>query len=295
MDSLGAGSPVDSSRIAVVKAMPRHLWHRFRSWVPVVADTIFPARCYSCGRLFRRRPVAQSPAPDTEVPDGGLGAILDRFLCGTCRHLIQWIRSPLCTCCGRPFDAPHGVDHTCGDCWQNPGVFDRARAAAAYLGAFKALVCAYKYQCRVELAVPLSRILWQTLNRYWDLQQIDCMIPVPLHSRRLRQRGFNQAELMIRAWPVASRYLDRHPKPPVLWVDNLVRLRHTPPQIGLDPGQRVANMIDAFQLADPAAVRGSRVLLVDDVLTTGATVNACTRVLHRAKAASVEVLTLARA
>jgi ComF family protein len=173
--------------------------------------------------------------------------------------------------------------------------FDRARAAAVYRGVFKALICAYKYQYRVELAVPLSRVMWQTLTRYWDPRQIDGIVPVPLHNRRLRERGFNQAELMLRAWPAVCKAAGRQQPPPALWADNLVRSRYTRPQIGLDRGQRAANMLGAFQLTDPSAIRGCRVLLVDDVLTTGATVNACTRVLQKAKAASVEVLTLARA
>ena len=179
--------------------------------------------------------------------------------------------------------------------FKDPGGFVRARAAAIYLGAFKALICAYKYRYRVELAVPLSRILWQTLHRYWDPQQIDCIVPVPLHKRRLRERGFNQAELMIRAWPAVNHAPAQRPKQLEFLADNLVRDRYTPPQIGLDYRQRVANMIDAFQLSDPSVFRGRRVLLVDDVLTTGATVNACARVLLKAEAASVEVLTLARA
>jgi ComF family protein len=227
--------------------------------------------------------------------DEGRRAILADVLCGTCSHLIQWVHSPLCTCCGRPFDAPQGVDHRCGHCRESQDGFFRARSAAVYRGAFKALICAFKYQYRVELAVPLSRILWQTLCNYWDLRQIDCIVPVPLHNCRLRGRGFNQVELMIRAWTGASHSPGNHEKLPPLWADNLVRSRHTPPQTGLDRRQRKDNMSDAFHSADPSAVRGCRVLLVDDVLTTGATVNACARALHRAKAASVEVLTLARA
>ena len=275
--------------------MHRQLLHRIRSWGAEALDAIFPSRCYCCGRLFSRRPITDAANKGTGHPEEGLRAILAKFLCDTCNHLIQWIHAPLCTCCGRPFNAPQGVDHPCGDCLQEAGEFGRARAAAVYCGAFKALICAYKYQYRVELAVPLARIMWQTLTVYWDPQQIDCIVPVPLHNRRLRERGFNQAELMLRTWPAVSQAAGRNQEPPALWAENLVRSRHTQPQIGLDRGKRVVNMRDAFHLADPSAIRGCRVLLVDDVLTTGATVNACTRVLRRANAASVEVLTLARA
>lgn len=270
-------------------------FHIFRVLGTVAVDSVFPSRCCSCGRLFRRRRTTGSPDPDSDWGARGVSAGLAGFLCETCNRLIEWVHSPLCTCCGRPFHAPQGVDHRCGNCREDPGGFFRARSAAVYRGAFKDLICAYKYQYRVALAVPLARILWQTLNLYWDPPQIDCIVPVPLHHRRMRERGFNQAELMIRAWPAASHSPGRHRKQPPLRAENLVRVRYTPPQTGLDRHQRVANMIDAFQLADPSAVCGCRVLLVDDVLTTGATVNACARVLQRAGAASVEVLTLARA
>jgi DNA-directed RNA polymerase subunit N (RpoN/RPB10) len=143
--------------------MPRHLLHIFRTWGAAVIDAVFPVRCHGCGRLVGsgRRP--GHPALKTEGSDEELRAALSDFLCGTCSRLIRWIRSPLCTCCGRPFDAPQGVDHRCGICGQSPADFSRARAAAVYLGGFKALICAFKFQYRVELAVPLSRILWRTL------------------------------------------------------------------------------------------------------------------------------------
>lgn len=274
--------------------MRRQLLQAVRCWGAAALDAVFPVRCYSCGRLFRRQRIAEPSDPESVGSDEGLRGCLESFLCGTCRPLIQWIRSPLCSCCGRPFDAAMGVDHPCGSCMQESGAIDRARSAALYHGAFRDLICAYKYQYRVELAAPLSLILWQTLDRHWDLQQIDCIIPVPLHRRRLRARGFNQTELMIRAWSAASPAAVRCRRQPPVRADNLVRYRCTPPQTGLDRRQRAANMVDAFRLIDPSGISGCRVLLVDDVLTTGATVNACARVLRKAKAASVEVLTLAR-
>ena len=258
-------------------------------------DAVFPSRCCSCGRFFKLRRKTESSSPGSQGRDPEWDDDLAGSLCGVCIRLVERVGSPHCTCCGRPFDSTQGVDHRCGHCRENPADYFRARSAAVYRGAFKALVCAYKYQYRVELTVPLARILWETLNFYWDPRLIDYVIPVPLHRRRLRERGFNQAELMIRAWPAMSGAPDRQRKPPTLLTDNLVRCRYTAPQTGLDRRQRVTNLVDAFQLVDPSTVRGRRVLLVDDVLTTGATVNACARVLRRAKAASVEVLTLARA
>ncbi len=170
-----------------------------------------------------------------------------------------------------------------------------ARSAGIYSHAFKALICQYKYQYRSELAVPLSRLLWQTLHLHWDPGEFDCIIPVPLHPRRLRERGFNQADLLIRQWPELARAqgiaLDRD----TLRNRVLVRCRYTTPQTGLDHDQRISNLQRAFTLSAPGALEGCRVLLVDDVLTTGATANACARIVKKAKAASVKVLTLARA
>jgi ComF family protein len=261
----------------------------------VALDAVFPVRCSGCGRFFRRRRIAGSRIPEYPDPEKELRTILSDFLCDACGLLVEWIHSPFCTCCGRPFDAPQGVDHRCGKCRENPFDFTMARSAGTYRGAFKALICGYKYQFRVDLAVPLSRILWRILHLHWDPQTIDCIIPVPLHRRRLRERGFNQSEFMLRPWLATLRKRGRPPNWPTLSTDNLIRRRCTHPQTGLDRNQRIANLHRAFYLADPEAVRGCRVLLVDDVLTTGATVNACARALQKAQVASVEVLTLARA
>ena len=277
------------------KAKRSHGSHALGVLGAAALDAVFPVRCSGCGRFFRRRRNAGSRIPETRDSDKEPCTILSDFLCDACGPLIEWVRSPLCTCCGRPFDSPQGVDHRCGKCRENPFDFTMARSAGTYRGPFKALICAYKYQFRVDLAVPLSRILWRTLHRHWDPHTIDCIIPVPLHKRRLRERGFNQSEFMLRPWFAALSARGRLPNRPILSIGNLVRRRCTHPQTGLDRSQRIANLHRAFHLADPDAVRGCRVLLVDDVLTTGATVNACASALQKAKVASVEVLTLARA
>jgi len=261
----------------------------------ITKDAVFPTRCCGCGRLFRRLRPGKVSAHQLRGVDPGLPATLGEYLCSACTRLIEPIRSPFCTHCGRPFDSPQGVDHICGKCQQDPFDFSKARSAGVYGQALKELICLYKYQFRGELAVPLSRMLWQTLRRHWDPEQIDCIIPVPLHSRRLRERGFNQAELLIRLWPGLACAQGIHLDKSKLLVRTLVRCRYTPPQTGLERNQRAANLQNAFKLADPFAVQDRRVLLVDDVLTSGATANSCARVLKSAKAASVNVLTLARA
>jgi len=261
----------------------------------ITKDAVFPARCCGCGRLFGCQRTGKFSDQQPREVRQELPNILCGYLCGNCIRSIEPIRSPMCTRCGRPFDSPHGVDHICETCQQNPFNFSKARSAGVYGHALKELVCLYKYRFRDDLAAPLSRILWQTLRLHWDPQEIECIIPVPLHSRRLRERGFNQSQLLIRLWPGLACEQGIQFDTSILSFKALARCRYTPPQTGLDRNQRAANLRHVFTLTDRAAIQGRRVLLVDDVLTSGATANACARVLNRAKAASVDVLTLARA
>jgi ComF family protein len=261
----------------------------------IAKDAVFPTRCCGCGRLYHRQRPVKAPAEQLKGVDEEFPVTLDEYLCDRCVHLIEPIRSPFCTHCGRPFDSPEGVNHICGRCQEDPFHFSIARSAGVYSHGLKELICQYKYKFRAELAISLSRLLWQTLCQHWDPEQIDCIIPVPLHSRRMRERGFNQAELLIRQWPGLAWAQGIPFYKSKLAVRALIRCRYTPPQTGLDRNQRAANLRHAFELTDPAAVQGRRVLLVDDVLTTGATANTCARVLKGAKAVSVSVLTLARA
>ena len=267
----------------------------FKRLGAIIRDAVFPARCSSCGTLFHGGPAPQTKVADCRNPTDGFDDELAEFICPDCRRQFRQTPPPICTLCGRFFDSPHGVDHVCGRCFKEPFDFDEARSAGVYDHALKALICSYKYQGRVELAAPLARLLWHTLLRHWDLETIDGIIPVPLHGRRLRQRGFNQAELMLRRWPELARRHGLNLKKETLITGVLIRHRHTRPQTGLDRRQRAANLHRAFRLTDPGAIQGRRLLLVDDVLTTGATANACARALSRADAASVQVLTLAHA
>jgi ComF family protein len=261
----------------------------------MVKEAVYPARCVGCDRMYQPRGSAEDPGRDGASADPALDGGFSRFLCDSCMQQLVYRHGPMCTCCGRPFDSEHSVDHLCGRCRSDPFEFTMARSAGVYDRALKALICDYKYQRRPELAAPLARLLWSTLRRYWDPGLIDLMIPVPLHRRRLRERGFNQAELMLRHWPGLARAGASSLKEGQLALNVLIRHKHTPSQTGLDKRQRMANMAQAFRLTAADAVRGHRVLLVDDVFTTGATADACTRVLKRAGASVVDLLTLARA
>ncbi len=256
-------------------------------------QALFPARCCHCDRLFKLPRDATKGVQSASACS--FQALMGAFVCEACGQRFQAIQSPLCEVCGRPFDSPHSLDHLCGVCHEKPPGFQAARSLGRYDGPLRTVIHQYKYHGWVQMAVPLARLLWVLLQVHWDPIQFDYVVPVPLHPRRLRQRGFNQAGLLAQRWPalaVAQGLALDHKR---IASRLLVRIRHTAPQTGLNRPQRVTNLKQAFAVADLQAVKDKQILLVDDVLTTGATADACARVLLGAGAADVRVLTLARA
>jgi ComF family protein len=203
-------------------------------------------------------------------------------VCPECAAQITWVASPLCTCCGRVFESQDGPDRVCGDCQADPPPFTRARAAALYDGPVAQAITGFKFS---------RQLAFLPVMQYWLKQPLclelvaaaDFLAPVPLHPKRIKNRGFNQSLLLARAFPGA----------PVA-REALTRTRHTPPQVGLNPKERRDNVKGAFAVTDPARVQDKSVLLIDDLYTTGSTVKECARVLRKAGARRVEVLTVAR-
>ena len=157
------------------------------------------------------------------------------------------------------------------------------------------LLHCFKYKGKIQLARPLAMLLFITLYHYWGKEQIDRVVPVPLHLKKLRIRGFNQTALIIRACGrIAGTF---HIETPYQRVDQDVLLRDkwTEPQTGLGRKKRIANIKNAFKLNPKVDIDSQRILLVDDVYTTGATVNECAKVLLQGGASRVDVITLARA
>lgn len=243
-----------------------------------LADAIFPARCLECSRLFHRL--------GTDAEEGHGVPLADHF-CPSCRSQWTAVDSPLCTRCGLVFTSREGPDHWCGRCLNRPGAFTRARAVGIYAESLRTAIHALKFKGRTTLAGPLGRLLLAAYRQYWSAGEIDIIAPVPLHRKRFRQRGFNQAYLLIRSWGLSGET--------VVVRDLLVRNRATAPQTGLDRRQRRINIKNAFAVNRSGESTGKRVLLVDDVLTTGETVEACAAVLLKDGARRVDVLTLARA
>ncbi|MGD8266777.1 MAG: phosphoribosyltransferase family protein [Desulfobacterales bacterium] len=272
-------------------------WARWL-WQALV-ELVFPARCAAC-KCFGVLSAADTlPSSIDHGDDQAIGrydphAHLRGLLCPACLEQCQWLSSPLCTRCGIMFNSRVGGDHRCSDCLSANGYYGQARAVGVYQGALMALVHQLKYRGRVALAAPMGRMLQEAFNFYWRARRVDLVMPIPLHPRRLRRRGFNQAALLLRAW---QRVADRDPAGaacPVAVIDTLVRARRTRSQTGLNRRERQRNMRGAFAVRNRNTIRNQRVLLLDDVFTTGATVEEAARTLLAAGAAVVDVFTFAR-
>ena len=192
------------------------------------------------------------------------------------------------------FHSKSMANHLCGNCIQTPPSCRTIRAAGIYNGALKSAIHDFKYKKKEHLARPLGQLLFSSLVQYFDIRIIDCIIPVPLHHSRLKQRGFNQAHMLINHWPALFNKMD--PEQSVHTdYKTLVRKRKTMSQTGLGKKKRKQNVKGAFAVIDQSEVYGKHLLLIDDVYTTGSTSNECAKTLIAGGAASVSVLALARA
>ncbi len=195
---------------------------------------------------------------------------------------------PVCPSCGRQIGSPealsHSPDHRCLACRRTPPVFDQALAIGYFEGSLREAIHQFKYRPCRALGGPLA--LWMAKN-IRPVGGIDCVVPVPLHISRLRHRGFNQALLLAHGISEAFSLS--------LSYDNLKRVRPTRPQVELPGDERIKNVAGAFALMRPQEMKGKDIILVDDVFTTGATMNECARVLKDSGASRVTALTLARA
>ena len=212
------------------------------------------------------------------------------WICQHCWGAIPLLSAPLCAQCGQPFAAPpEGIGtttHRCGTCLLRPPPYEQARAVGLYHGVLRDAIHVMKYQGVYGLIEPLAGLLQSQFARHWGAQQVDALIPVPLHRSKLREREFDQA--LALAW-----YLGKGVDIPV-WQNRLIRQRRTISQVGLNATQRLQNVRGAFALKIPSACAGKGLLLIDDVYTTGATLQECARLLRQAGASWVGAYTLAR-
>jgi len=234
------------------------------AFIKTLGDLCFPPACLSCGVKL-------------------IG--LKLLFCPACREEIKLIQSPLCSCCGKPFPFSAGGDHICGICLKKKWRFNKARSIFQYNDTIAPIVHSFKYAGSTT-AIRTFAALKDELPHLNDFTDVDHIIPVPLHAKRLKERGFNQALLLGKA------FFPKHKNKISPYI--LERHRWTIPQTGLSGIERRKNLKDAFQVRYPEKIKRKKVVLVDDIYTTGTTVNECARTLKRSGAKEVLVLTLAQ-
>ncbi|MEO0501420.1 MAG: ComF family protein [Pseudomonadota bacterium] len=218
-------------------------------------DLVLPPRCPGC------REIVEEPAR----------------LCGACWATLGFLTDPSCARCGLPFEIEAGAEAVCGECAGTVRPYDRLRAAVRYEGAAVPVLMGFKHGGRTHLA----RLMGELMRRHLPADPA-ITIPIPLDRRRLRQRGYNQAAVLARTLS------------PQVDVDLLARTKPTPSTAGMSRAQRFRSAAGAFAATRKLAGAPS-VLLIDDVMTTGATVEAAAKALKRAGAGRVDVLVFARA
>jgi ComF family protein len=259
MNELTSARPVDTARPAF-----RRMGGGLRAALRLVLDFVLPPLCPSC-----REPLGD-----------GIG------LCASCWSRLSLIEPPYCARLGIPFVYDPGAGLLSMEAIANPPAYDRARAAARYDDVASALVHQFKYGDRLDLAPMMGR--WMARAGRELLADADALIPVPLHWRRLWARRFNQSATLAGAISALCGVPVVH--------GGLKRVRATPQQVGLSKAERADNVQGVFRVPGDSKpeIVGRRLVLIDDVLTSGATVDACARSLLRAGAAHVDVLVFAR-
>ncbi len=223
----------------------------------------------------------QCPCCETFSEEGKQG------FCPDCLSQIRWIEPPFCSVCGIPFSSRSVQTHPCGACMTRKKYFTMARALGAFEGSLQEAIHRWKYEGKTYLTPFFADWMAEGLSHYWGPGSLDLLIPVPLHIRRLRERGFNQALLLVKGLsrrtgiPYRKRVLRKK--------------RSTIPQVNLSGIERERALKGTFQVIERKELSGQRVLLVDDVYMTGATVNECSKALLRGGAERVDVFTLAHA
>ncbi len=241
------------------------LRHHVSPLATLVLDTVFPPVCMACRK-----------------PTSAVGT-----LCAPCWSGVRFIERPFCERLGTPFAQDLGAGLLSPQAIADPPVYRRARAVARFEdGPIRQMIHRLKSSDRMEMAEPMGRWMARAGAELFD--EANLLIPVPLHRGRLARRRFNQAALLTKVIAKLSGL------PADLFA--LERVKATPPQVGFSRSQRALNMQGAFRASPEGAMRISQrnIVLIDDVLTSGATTNAAARALLRAGALSVDVLVFAR-
>ena len=234
-----------------------------RSMGNVLLNLIYPLRCPLCRRFL-------------DASGGG-------YFCPRCSAKIKMLTPSTCRGCAKPFFEKESF---CLECRDRKFYYEKVVAAAIYDGVIRRSIHLLKYARKTALAKPLGALLTERVSRLDRVDQIDLAMPVPLHKRQLRRRGFNQAEIL-------SRSCGQRLAIPVS-TGNLIKTKSTLSQSVLKRDERFKNIEGAFLVKKPSDIKGKNILLIDDVLTTGATLNECARTLKRAGAEKIIAMAIAR-
>jgi len=221
---------------------------------------LFPESC----------PVCKEPSRDHGIAP----------ICPQCWDRISPYSGPICQICGKPLVSEASI--TCADCIVDKPIFKMARSPGLYEGVLRVAINLFKYYGIKRLSKPLSGMMFTLLD---NKHPVDVIIPVPLYKKRLRQRGFNQSALF-------AKHLANHIGTP-LFLNCLIKIRDTMPQVGLNAKERKKNIKNSFAVISREFIQGKNIMLVDDVFTTGATVRECSKLLKKAGAENIYALTLA--
>ena len=236
----------------------------------LLIDIIYPPRCHMCRKL---------------LPYGEISST-SSYLCSDCLAGLNPLTNPLCTICGVPFSSQKGKNHLCENCIRKRPYYELARAPYFYSGKLKDAIQRFKYNSETHLSTPFGGLLLNFVQKIFHKLNEYIIVPVPLHKNKLRERGYNQSLLLAKS---LSRNLGVR-----LDYLSFIRKRYTLNQAGLRREERITNVKNAFSVFDIEAVEDRKILLVDDVFTTGYTLNECAKTLKKSGAAEVICITLAR-
>lgn len=208
----------------------------------------------------------------------------DSHGCINCLNRLILISPPICRRCGRPLHNQNPNEIYCSECLTHPRFFSTARAVGIYDGFLRQAILSLKFKSHTRLALPMAGWLKETLYKERLQRSYDLIVPVPLHPQRLYERGYNQAELL--SGNLAALLKKRHAPEALSRIDNAIQ------QSTLTAAGRAANIRGAFECLHPGIITGQRVMLIDDVLTTGSTASECARVLLKSGCTQVIVLTV---
>jgi ComF family protein len=230
-----------------------------------ILEIIFPSHCLYCEKIISA----------------------EGLFCSNCWQKLQFITDPKCKICSHPFEFKVSDDLTCAQCLSYPPAYDKAITIFRYNEIIKKIISQFKYRDATYIAKKLAKLLFN--KSCSELENIDFIVAVPLHKKRLRQRKFNQSLLLCRA-------MLRYAPQTKFYPDFLLRIKNTKAQVELRKKPRQKNLKNAFDLNKKyrEIVKGKSFLLLDDVITTGATLHNCAKILKKSGAKKVTILTVAK-